>query len=108
MSVIMVQDYDGQWYVDPNSIQSNEVTPTPDASITATPAPITTPETNPNTILYYNTDGGSKYHRDPNCKKVGKKFVPLQGQFTYAELLNGLHSELKACHICGAPDRPDE
>ena len=105
MSVIMVQDYDGQWYVDPNSIQSNEVTPTPDASITATPAPITTPETNPNTILYYNTDGGSKYHRDPNCKTTHKKYLPMQGQFYFSQVNDDPYNKLEPCHICLAPDR---
>ena len=105
LEVGMKKADDGLWYVDPSSIQSNEdEQPTVTPVVTATPSP----ELYSSTILYYNPDGGSLYHRDPNCKKVGKKFVPLQGQFTYAELLNGLHSELKACHICGAPDRPDE
>ena len=105
LEVGMKKADDGLWYVDPSSIQSNEEEqPTVTPVVTPTPSP----ELYSSTILYYNPEGGSLYHRDPNCKKVGKKFVPLQGQFTYAELLNGLHSDLKACHICGAPDRPDE
>ena len=103
MEISMKKGDDDQWYVDPSSIQTNEAE---EPTITPTIAPTPTPETYDSTPLYYNPDGGSLYHRDPNCKKVGDKYKPLQGSFTYGELLNGAHSDLKPCHICGAPNKP--
>ena len=103
MQVSMRKADDDKWYVDPSSMVSNEEEVT-----TITPVPEATPtlETSNNTILYYNPDGGSKYHRDPNCRTTNSKYLPMQGQFTYGELLQGAHSELKPCHICLAPERP--
>ena len=77
---------DGQWYVNPKSLQTYENADTPDPSITETPAPTDEPPVYPNTVLYYNPDGGQFYHRDQNCKKIAEKFLPLKGHFTYAEL----------------------
>jgi hypothetical protein len=103
MMVSMKKGEDDRWYVDPSSMQTNE-----EEVVTITPAPEPTPtlETSDNTPLYYNPEGGAKYHRDPNCRTINSKYLPLQGQFTYGELLQGAHSDLKACHICLAPERP--
>lgn len=103
IQVSMKKGADDLWYVDPSSIQSLE---SEEPTITPAPEPTPTLETYDNTPLYYNPDGGSLYHRDPNCKKVGDKYRPLQGQFTYGDLLRGEHSELKPCHICLAPEKP--
>ncbi|MBP5726889.1 MAG: hypothetical protein J6Y48_07415, partial [Clostridia bacterium] len=105
MEISLKKADDGLWYVDPSSIQSNE-----DEQPTVTPVitPSPSPDIYASTVLYYNPDGGSMYHKDPNCKKVGTKYAPLKGQFTYGELVNGAHPELKACHICGSPDRPEQ
>ena len=108
MNVILEKNAgDGQWYVDPKSLRTLDKSETPDPNVTDTPAPTSTPETYPNTVLYYNPDGGSYYHRDPNCKKINPKYTPLKGQFTFADLKNGEHSDLKPCSICGAPMRDD-
>ena len=62
----------------------------------------------PDTVLYYNPDGGSKYHLDPNCLSVLPKYQPLEGQFTYAEVNDEQYSSLEPCRICNAPERnPD-
>ena len=103
MEISMKKADDGQWYVDPSSMVTNE-----EEVVTITPAPEPTPtlETSDSTILYYNPEGGAKYHRDPECRTINSKYLPLQGQFTYGELLQGAHSDLKPCHICLAPERP--
>ena len=103
LSVIMIKESDGLWYLDPQSLQSNEPLNTPDPSVTDTPAPTETPLTDANTVLYYNPDGGSFYHRDQNCKKINERYLPLKGKFTYAELNQEPYKNLKPCAICGAP-----
>ena len=103
MQIIMKKGPDDQWYIDPSSMLTNEPE---ENTVTPEPEPTPTMETSNNTMLYYNPDGGSKYHRDPNCKTTNNKYLPMQGQFTYGDLLNGLHAELKPCHICLAPERP--
>ena len=105
INVIMVRENDGLWYVDPESIQSNEKADTPDPNVTDTPAPTATPETNANTVLYYNPNKGEFYHRDQNCKRINEKYLPLQGHFTYSQINDEPYSKLKPCAICGAPSR---
>ena len=56
----------------------------------------------PQTPLYRNPDGGSNYHLDQNCSGVKEKFLPLTGDFTYADL-DGEYSRLKPCVYCSAP-----
>ena len=93
----------GLWYVDPASLATNEIpesAPVPEQ----TPAPAA--EITGDTILYYNPEGGSKYHLDPNCKTVNPKFLPLQGTFRYSEVNDPQYQELRTCHICLAPERP--
>ena len=104
MGIIMVKyEYDDQWYVDPQSLKSNEQLVTKDPNETPTPAPTPQPETNASTILYYNPDGGKQYHRDPNCPSTNARYLPFKGSFTYGELLAGDHSNLTPCSRCGAP-----
>ena len=105
MSIIMLKENE-TWYVDPRSLRSAEAeseTPTPEPEDTPTPTPeqIVTSST----ILYYNPDGGSLYHADPNCKKVGQKYTPLKGTFTYAEVNDEPYASLDACNVCNAPLR---
>ena len=103
LSVIMVKENDGLWYVDPQSLQTYEDAETPDPSITNTPVPTPTPATNADTVLYYNPSGGEYYHRDQNCKRINERYLPLQGHFKYSELSK--FPKLKPCAICGAPSR---
>ena len=56
----------------------------------------------PATPLYRNPDGGSNYHLDQNCPGVKDKFLPLEGDFTYADL-DGEFARLTPCTYCGAP-----
>lgn len=56
-------------------------------------------------ILYYNPDGGSKYHVDMNCPSTNPKYLPFKGQFTYAELNDGAYKQLTPCNVCDAPLR---
>ena len=104
ITVIMLKEND-QWYVDPQSLKSNEPELTTDPNATTTPGPTATPAIYPNTVLYYNPNKGEYYHLDPNCKKVGVKYVPLKGHFTYAEINDEQYKDLKPCAVCGAPFR---
>ena len=105
MSVRMTKET-GEWYIDPQSLQSNDILETPDPNLTPTPAPTETPAVYSNTILYYNPNKGEYYHADPNCKNVGKKYLPLAGSFTYAEINDEPYKNLKPCNVCAAPLRP--
>ena len=71
----------------------------------AAPATMTDMDLTGDTKLYYNPEGGEKYHLNPNCDAVNRKFRPMQAEFTYAELNNPEYSHLDACIICGAPER---
>ena len=96
-----------KWYVDPNSLSTGTLTtaapatPDPNATPTPTPAPTPTPTINPKTKLYYNKDGGSFYHAEAECSKVGKKFLPM-ASFTYKDLSKSPYNKLKPCTNCGA------
>ena len=57
----------------------------------------------PATPLYRNPDGGSNYHLDQNCSGVKDKFLPLTGDFTYADLDGDEFKRLTPCVYCGAP-----
>lgn len=101
-SVIMLKEND-IWYVDPKSLTTSEAQDTPTPTPTSTPAP--TQEVSANTVLYYNTDGGSYYHADPNCKRVAEEYLPLKGTFTYSQINDDPYSKLQPCNICNAPLR---
>jgi hypothetical protein len=59
------------------------------------------------TPLYYNPEGGSYYHSDPNCQDVKAKFLPLAG-FTYGQLDEGEFASLTRCPACAPPMREIE
>ena len=58
------------------------------------------------TVLYYNPVGGSRYHTDPRCSSVNRRYWPLRA-FHYGELTLPLFSDLTPCKTCGAPARPE-
>ena len=99
------------WYVDPDSLSSGilvvQSTPTPDPNVTPTPTPVPTPTPKPNakTKLYYNKDGGRKYHSDANCPSVAAKYQPLSGSFTYKDINKSPYTRLEPCDKCDAPHR---
>lgn len=100
-----------QWYVDPNSLSSGilvvAATPTPDPNLTPTPSPepTPTPTPGPKTKLYYNKDGGKKYHADQYCPSVKEAYLPLSGSFLYKDLNKSPYTRLEPCTRCEAPDR---
>ena len=61
--------------------------------------------TDGNLILYYNPDGGSRYHVDRNCASTNPKYLPFSGQFTYAEVNDEAYMHLMPCNVCDAPLR---
>ena len=63
------------------------------------------PYVDENTVLYYSPEGGRYYHLDQNCPSVNPKYLPLEGQFTYAQLGDEPYVSLKPCSICEAPLR---
>ena len=105
MTIMMVKEAN-EWYIDPQSLQTNESLETPDPNVTPTPAPTETPAVYSNTVLYYNPKGGEYYHLDPNCKIINPKFLPLGGTFTYSQIEEDPFDKLKPCNVCGAPLRP--
>ena len=107
-AVILCED--GVWYVDPNSLSTGVLvtpaTPTPDPNATPvpTPEPTPTPTPGPKTKLYYNRDGGKRYHADPQCYTVDKKYLPL-ASFNYGDLSKSPYNRLEPCEKCNAPAR---
>lgn len=103
----------GTWYVDPRSLTSVEAIEEA-ATATAEPqeaAPTEAPAAagngiSGNTTLYYNPDGGTKYHLNPKCPDVAARFTPLAGHFTYAQINEAAYGKLKRCTTCNAPVRP--
>ncbi len=104
---IVVLKEDGVWYVDPRSLESHEATPSPSPENALPTQPPPPPETaDASTKLYYNPNGGERYHLDANCKSANQKFLPFKGVLTYGELNNDPYKSLEPCPICNAPLRP--
>lgn len=103
LQVVMLKENE-TWYVDPRSLKSQEAAestaaPTPEATYTPTPA------INGSTVLYYNPNGGTKYHLDDHCRSAHASYLPFKGTFRYSELNNDPYKSLTACNVCGAPLR---
>ncbi len=114
--ILMVKE-GGEWYVDPNSLATNDSIEDDDVVVnaeqidtgfateaprmTATPVPAGT------TTLYYNENGGSYYHLDQNCSSVNDEYLPLTGTFLYSDLTS-YSSSLSPCLACSAPVDPLE
>lgn len=98
---VYVQKEDGVWYVDPQSVARR-------TAPAATPTPMPAPQSAPgDTPLYYNPDGGSKYHADPNCGAVAARYLPMTGVFFYSQLNEAFYADLKPCAYCAAPQPPE-
>jgi len=102
--VLMLKESNA-WYVDPQSLASNDKAEEEKAAEGATPSPTPTAAPSSNTKLYYNPDGGSYYHAVNNCYRVNDKYLPLE-PFYYKDLENTKFKNLKPCPYCKAPDRP--
>ena len=114
--VILMDNEDSNWYVDPNTISTNDVdedanaTEVPDnleAMFTMAPRMTVTPVPPDSTTLYYNADGGSYYHADPQCSAVNEKYLPM-ASFTYGELNQSPYNKLRPCLKCNAPMNSDD
>ena len=101
---VLMKKEDGIWYVDPQSLASNEKETATETVASANTTPTQPPlyTGTPTTILYYNANGGSRYHLDPDCPDVGKKYKPMS-QFMFTELGQSPYNELIPCNRCGAP-----
>lgn len=62
----------------------------------------------PDLKLFFNPVGGSYYHLDQNCSSIKKRWLPLEGSFTYAEIVNAEHQKLTPCKYCNPPLRKAE
>ena len=107
MTILMKQE-NNDWFVDPDSLISFKKIETPDPNITPEPAKATEPPTDANTPLYYNPNGGKKYHRDPNCSSANKSILPFAGQFLYSQINDPEYIDLERCNVCNAPLRPEQ
>jgi len=105
----IIMNENGKWYVDPDSLSSGilkeQSTPTPDPNTTPTPSPepTATPKPSAKTKLYYNKDGGRKYHAEKECYTVDKKYLPL-ASFNYGDLGKKPYNKLEPCDKCHAPE----
>ena len=101
--VRMVKE-DGVWYVDPATLQSNEQ----ESTATPTNALATQPVLNtshPDLLIYYNPEGGTYYHIDPNCESLNPKHRPLSGVIKWSQIEDDPYDKLEQCKRCGAPLR---
>lgn len=74
------------------------------SAVSATPAPSPVPA---EITLYYNPDGGTRYHANRRCAGVADYYLPLAGCFTSSQLNEAPYSSLSPCSFCGAPARDD-
>lgn len=64
------------------------------------------PELDASGAVYYNPDGGKKYHLNKYCPSVKDRYLPMTG-ITYGDLTRYPYSALTPCGTCSAPDRPE-
>ena len=101
---VLMLRVNGIWYVDPASLSSaTEIKEEPTPTIFYTMMPTYTPDMN--LQLYYNPDGGSYYHKEQRCTKVGQQYLPLKGTFLYSQLNDPEFKNLKPCDKCNPPGR---
>ncbi|MGI6214980.1 MAG: hypothetical protein ACOYIT_03775 [Christensenellales bacterium] len=102
--VLMIRNNDN-WYVDPRSLTSLGVIESEEeiaARTMTTIVPTATP--NPDTLLYYNEDGGRYYHTNNRCPNISEKYLPLTASFHFRDLsTNPELAKLSPCGVCGAP-----
>ena len=56
--------------------------------------------------VYYNPDGGKKYHADARCSSVRSAYLPMTA-LSYGDLTRYPYTQLTPCGTCGAPERPE-
>ena len=58
------------------------------------------------TAVYYNPNGGKKFHTTAYCSSVRSTYLPLS-RITYGDLSYYPYNELVPCGTCNAPARPE-
>lgn len=103
---IVLSKENGEWYVDPRSLASNErESPTPEGGGNTTPTQPPLNTSYPGMMCYYNPNGGSLYHIVTDCGSTNPKFLPFKGSFKWEEINNEPYASLEPCSYCGAPLR---
>jgi len=111
--MIMMVKEGGEWYVNPNSLATNDEVQKTDENVvnnknavgdtTEPPRTTVTPAPPASTVLYYNT-GANYYHMDPNCSSVKAEYLPFDMQFSYGDLKTVMReNNLSPCLKCNAP-----
>ena len=101
---VMLKQENNSWFIDPESLISYKKIETADPNITPEVRRTEEPPTPPDTVLYYNPDGGKKYHKDQNCISADKSNLPFKGSFLYSQIDE--YPDLVRCNVCKAPTRP--
>ncbi len=57
-------------------------------------------------VMYYNPDGGEKFHADQYCPGVKDRYLPLS-PIQYSTLARYPYTKLTPCSSCQAPERPE-
>ncbi len=113
---ILMMRVNNAWYVDPNSISSSQVVNNPaqqaaqaqQEQLQAAQAQVQqqqAQQVSPDTVLYYNSDGGKYYHINAECPSVGAKYRPLTAMFYYRDVSSDKFKNLIPCPDCKAPSR---
>ncbi len=107
----IIQNIDGKWYVDPDSMRSGipVVQATPNVATPATDTqvnePASSPTTNPDLKLWYNPDGGKFYHLEQKCADIKESYYKLMKSFKFSQLSESTFAKLKPCPTCKAPKK---
>ena len=95
---------DGDWYLDPTSLVTEETARVPVETVpgTAEEADGITDDTR----LYYQA-AGSCYHLDPYCRAADEEYLPMGNSFQVKDLDDPRYADLQPCSACGAPARAE-
>lgn len=63
-------------------------------------------ETPDDAPVYFNPDGGERFHADQYCPSVREAYLPLS-EIKYSDLTRYPYTELTSCAKCAAPERPE-
>ncbi len=53
-----------------------------------------------NDVYWINPDGGIYYHKDPNCRSIHPRFLPLTVSITAEDLNKQPYNQFSPCHVC--------
>ena len=53
-----------------------------------------------NDVYWINPDGGIHYHKDPNCRSIHPRYLPLTVSITAEDLNKQPYNQLSPCHVC--------